>query len=210
MELIDWTHGSLVHTRRVRILSQHLSKLLPRDSHVLDVGCGDGKLASRVMEARPDLDIRGVDVLVRGATSIPVQSFDGIQLPHEDNSVDAVTFVDVLHHTEDPVVLLNEAKRVARQAIVIKDHTRDGFLAGTTLRFMDRVGNARYGVSLPYNYWPKEKWLNTLNDLELGIEIWNDRLGLYPWPASMVFERSLHFLAKLSTECVTRKFTATD
>ena len=45
-------------------------------------------------------------------------------------------FVDVLLHTLDPMILLREAIRVARQTVVIKDHTLDGLLAGPTLRAM--------------------------------------------------------------------------
>ena len=68
------------------------------------------------MRQRPDLEITGVDVLVRPKNHIPVQLFDGRQLPFPDQSFDAVMFVDVLHHTDDPSVLLREAKRVARKA----------------------------------------------------------------------------------------------
>ena len=54
-------------------------------------------------------------------------------------------FVDVLHHTDDPMVLLREAGRVASGFVLIKDHTQNGILAGRRLRFMDWVGNARHG-----------------------------------------------------------------
>jgi hypothetical protein len=67
-------------------------------------------------------------------------------------------FVDVLHHTQDPMVLLREAVQVARKAIVIKDHTLNGFMAGLTLRLLDWVGNARHGVALPYTYRPQQRW----------------------------------------------------
>jgi hypothetical protein len=60
--------------------------------------------------------------------------------------------------TEDPMTLLHEAARVARQSVIIKDHTRDRMLAGPKLRFMAQVGNARFGVALTYNYWPRQKW----------------------------------------------------
>ncbi|MCG8584022.1 MAG: class I SAM-dependent methyltransferase, partial [Pirellulales bacterium] len=198
MSVIDRAHGSLVHSRRVRVLAEKIADILPQDASVLDVGCGDGLLARKIIESRPDIDIRGVDVLVREDTAIPVKAFDGTQIPHGDRSFDVVMFVDVLHHTEDPMVLLQEARRVARRAIVIKDHTLDGFMAGPTLRFMDRVGNARHGVALPYNYWPKQRWLNAFDELGLNIELWIDRLGLYPWPGGAIFERSLHYLTRLS------------
>ena len=77
----------------------------------------------------PGLSLRGIDVLVRPATKIPVEPFDGKHLPLPDASVDAVMFIDVLHHTADPMVLLREANCVARRLILIKDHTMDGPLA---------------------------------------------------------------------------------
>jgi hypothetical protein len=86
---------------------------------------------------------------------------------------------------------------VARRAVVLKDHTADGVLAGPTLRFMDRVGNARHGVSLPYTYWPRRRWLEAFDELGLAVEGWDKDLGLYPAPASWVFGRSLHFVARL-------------
>jgi hypothetical protein len=93
------------------------------------------------------------------------------------------------------MVLLREAMRVARQVIVIKDHRLDGLLAGPILRAMDWVGNSRYDVSLPYNYWTKQKWLQAFDALGIEIGSWTTQLKLYPWPASCLFDRSLHFVA---------------
>jgi SAM-dependent methyltransferase len=165
---------------------------------VVDVGCGDGKITAAISRLRPDADVSGLDVLSRPRTEIPVRSFDGTTIPLADRSVDVVMFVDVLHHTADPMVLLREARRVMRRAIVIKDHTMDGFLAGPTLRFMDRIGNARHGVALPYNYWTSVQWDRAIQDLGLRATIWKKDLGLYPKPAQWVFERSLHFLGVLT------------
>jgi SAM-dependent methyltransferase len=190
-------HDRFVHSRRVRVLADLFSGLIPEDASVLDVGCGDGLLASAISGRRPDVTIRGVDVLAREQTRIPVEMFDGTTIPLEDASVGAVMFADVLHHVEDPMPLLREARRVARTAVVIKDHLLEGFLAGPTLRFMDRAGNARHGVSLPYNYWPRRRWRDAFDGLGLEVETWREDLGLYPAPADRVFGRSLHFIARL-------------
>jgi ubiquinone/menaquinone biosynthesis C-methylase UbiE len=197
MSLIGRLHHEYVFQRRVRVLTRELAALLPPNAKVLDVGCGDGLIALRIQELRPDVSLSGIDVLVRPQTHVPVIKFDGTTIPHPDNSFDAVMFVDVLHHTEDPNVLLREARRVARQAVVIKDHHRDGFLAGPTLRFMDWVGNAHHGVVLPYNYWPEARWEESFAKLGLKVVAKQRRLGLYPAPASWFFDRGLHFVARL-------------
>jgi SAM-dependent methyltransferase len=197
MSLLETIHGGYVHTRRVRVLGDHFAELIPQDAQVLDVGCGDGLLAHLIMQKRPDLALRGIDVLVREQTYIPVAAFDGQVIPYPNASFDAVMFVDVLHHTADPMILLREAVRVVRKALVIKDHTLNGFLAGPTLRLMDWFGNAPHGVALPYNYWPQEKWFEAFETLDLTTGIWKEALSLYPRPANWLFERSLHFIARL-------------
>jgi SAM-dependent methyltransferase len=126
-----------------------------------------------------------------------VRRFDGLAIPHADRSFDAVMLVDVLHHAVDPGALLGEAARVARESVIIKDHSLSGVLAGPTLRFMDWVGNAHHGVVLPYNYWPPARWSEAFETLGLRVEFRTANLGLYPLPAGWIFDRDLHFIAKL-------------
>ena len=193
-------HGAYVHGRRVRVLASWLTRLLPRDASVLDVGCGDGLLASIVQRQRPDLRIEGIDVLVRDGTRVPVKAFDGRRIPLEDRGVDHVLFVDVLHHTLDPMILLREAGRVARSSVVIKDHAADGLLARPTLRFMDWVGNAHHGVALPYNYWDRNTWAAAFDELGWDEVTRAQRLDLYPLFANWLFGRSLHFIAVMNVQ----------
>ena len=203
MRIAEFAHRHYVAERRARVLSSHLANLIPRDARVLDIGCGDGLVAHLIMRLRPDVLIQGIDVLVRDKTWIPVEPFDGRRLRHGNASVDAVLFVDVLHHAEDAVELLRESLRVSRRAVLIKDHTLEGFLAGPTLRFMDRTGNLRQGVPLRYEYWPRQRWLRMFESLNVRVT-WKYPLGLYPWPANWVFERRLHFIARLEAGSVGR------
>jgi len=190
-------HGRLVMGRRVRVLAAHVAQVLPERARVLDVGCGDGQIARLVMELRPDVSIEGIDVLVREHTAIPVAQFDGERIPHDDGAIDVAMAVDVLHHTPSPPRLLAEMARVARRAVVLKDHLREGFAAGLTLRAMDWVGNAPHGVVLPYNYLSRAEWEQAFVSAELRPEVWLDDLGLYPPPVSWVCERKLHFVTRL-------------
>ena len=200
MSLIGTLHHEHVFNRRVRVLAEHLSRMLPETGTLLDVGCGDGLLDKLIGERRPALHIEGIDVLIRPHTHIPVKKFDGNTIPYADNQFDVVMFVDVLHHTDDPKILLSEARRVARRSIVLKDHFREGFLAGPTLRFMDWVGNAYHGVVLSYNYWSKQTWKAAFIKLNLPVVQLETGLHLYPPPASWLFDRSLHFVARLDVD----------
>ena len=174
------------------MLGRHLGELLPDGVRVLDVGCGDGLLAASIKAVRPDIEIVGIDVRRRPSTWIPVDEFDGRRIPYEDRSLDVVMCVDVFHHADNPMLLFRETVRTARRFVLVKDHLMEGPLAGATLRLMDVVGNARHGVALPHHYWRRQQWYDACESLELTIKA----LGIYPWPVTWAFDRSLHFIAR--------------
>jgi SAM-dependent methyltransferase len=190
-------HDKAVFGRRIEVLARTLADFIPANARVLDIGCGSGTLAKRIMALRPDVSIEGIDILVRPSTEIPVTEYDGDNIPWPDGHFDVALFVDVLHHTEAPARLLAEAKRVSKAGIVIKDHFREGVLADATLRFMDWVGNAQHGVVLPYNYLSDPEWRGIWSKLGLKVERLTDKVGLYPAPFSWLFDRRLHFVARL-------------
>lgn len=190
-------HDKVIHSRRVQILSDIIVKLIPAGSFVIDIGCGDGMLGGLLEQKGSDIQVEGYEILARPDTPIPVYEFDGRCLPLEDASADITLLVDTLHHTEVPFKLLSEASRVARMAVIIKDHRTSRPDAKIILRFMDWVGNRPYGVSLPYNYWSEKDFEKAWRHLGLEVEYYQTSFGLYPWPASWCFETGLHFLAKL-------------
>lgn len=197
-ELIRSLHGRFVHLSRVEVLAQHLAEMIPREAtSILDVGCGDGLVDRAILARRSDLSIEGVDAFPRQEALIPVRPFDGRTIPYGDKSFDVVMFIDVLHHTVSAASLLREATRVARRCMLIKDHFAEGLSARVLLRFMDLVGNAGQSFAWSGDYWPEERWRQTFKELNLSIVENRTRLGLYPAPASWVFERSYQFIAKL-------------
>jgi SAM-dependent methyltransferase len=199
MDLIESVHGRYVHKRRTSVLSCWCSRLIPSNSRVLDVGCGDGQLARLIADKRSDISICGIDVRQRKDSAMLVETFDGKSIPYGKDSFDVVMLVDVIHHADQPITLLRDAARVAKQAILIKDHLVEGTFAYLTLQLMDWIGNARHGVSLPYNYWTLAKWHGVFDELRLNITFWESNLRLYPFPADLILGRSLHFIALLGT-----------
>jgi SAM-dependent methyltransferase len=196
-KLIGAVHGRVVHSRRISVLADSLSSFLPSPSSLLDVGCGDGRLASLLTQRLPNLKIEGVETHQRDDCAIPCKLFDGSHLPFPDNSLDGCMFVDVLHHTTDPLKILSDACRVSRSFILIKDHLAAGQLDHLTLRFMDWVGNRPHGVVLPYNYLSQPQWDDLFASLHLQPYKITRSLPLYPFPFSLLFGRRLHFIALL-------------
>jgi SAM-dependent methyltransferase len=200
--LLESVHGSYVHARRASVLSRAIAELVPASSRILDVGAGDGLIAALIAEQQIDVSIEGVDTLLRPTTLIPVRTYDGVRLPFASASFDVVILVDVLHHTNEPLILLREAARVSRRLVVIKDHCRDGLFAHQTLYFMDWVGNSRHGVSIPATYLPEWRWREAFAEVHLTVTHWSTRLPLYNRWVSWLFGRSLHFIARLEKTAV--------
>jgi SAM-dependent methyltransferase len=197
LSAIKHSHRAFVHQRRVRVLAATLAEQIPLSAAVLDIGCGDGTIASLIAQARPDISVRGVEVLVRQDCRIACSPFDGNSLPFADGSVDVCTLVDVLHHTADVRTLLREAARVASKNVLLKDHLSENAIDHATLRLMDWVGNRPHGVVLPYNYQSRAQWDAHFAACGLEIVTFTTQLRLYPPPFSALVGRSLHFVARL-------------
>jgi SAM-dependent methyltransferase len=194
---IGYLHAKGILHRRVSALASAIAPLLPKSARVLDVGCGDGLLDRVILDMRPDLQIEGVDVLVRAGTPIPVRQFDGRRLPFADAEYDVAMAIDVFHHAADAEVLMGEMKRVARGTLVIKDHLLHGLPSKLILRAMDWVGNFRHGVRLPFSYWTEPEWQRAWDRCGIRPVSMLRHLHLYPFPFSAIFDADLHFLAKL-------------
>ncbi|MCI9008961.1 MAG: class I SAM-dependent methyltransferase [Lachnospiraceae bacterium] len=100
--------------------------------------------------------IFGIDVFVRPETNVKVTAYDGKTIPYEDGDFDTIIIIDVLHHTDDPNLIVAEMARVSSKYVIVKDHLKSGLISYLKLCIMDYVGNAHYHVRLPYNYQSKK------------------------------------------------------
>jgi ubiquinone/menaquinone biosynthesis C-methylase UbiE len=197
IRLLGKIHGKVVFERRVAVLAENLAAMLSPGTRLLDVGCGDGRLAALLRDSVPGLEVEGVEVRPRDACAIPCRLFDGSHLPFPDGSIDCCLLVDVLHHMENPLPLLRDACRVSRQFVLVKDHLAENALDHWTLRLMDWVGNRPHGVTLPYAYLSASQWQTLYQQLALSVERTTSDLPLYSAPFSLVFGRNLHFISLL-------------
>jgi SAM-dependent methyltransferase len=202
VQLIGAMHVKLVHRRRVVVLAERLKAMLPASSTLLDVGCGDGTIAKLISRTVPGLKVTGVEYSPRDNCAIPCIGFDGARLPFPDKSFDGGMFVDVLHHSLDPLTILRDAARVCRSFILIKDHVAENAFDHWTLRLMDWVGNKPHGVVLPYAYLSSEQWMKLYRGAGLAEQNVDRAIPLYPAPFSFIFGRNLHFISALTIDPV--------
>jgi SAM-dependent methyltransferase len=203
LSLLRGAHQRAVFGRRVRVLTDLLVDRIPAGASVLDIGSGDGTIASLIAQKNPSVSIRGIEFAPRPTCLIECDPFDGTTIPHPSASFDVCMFVDVLHHAPDEqgiARLLSEACRVSRRFVLIKDHLSESRFDFRTLQFMDWVGNRPHGVVLPYNYQSRAQWDRYFFQAGLKVQSWNDRIPTYPFPFSALFGRHLHFVALLEKD----------
>lgn len=127
-------------------MALEIARVLPRDSRVLDVGCGSGFIAHHlagVLGAR----VTGIDVRRQADAPIDYVSFDGARFPAADVSFDAVLLCYVLHHAQDQRAFLDEVRRVLGAgglAVVYEDVPVTGW-DSVVCAAHDRAWRARTG-----------------------------------------------------------------
>ena len=200
VKIIGKAHHELVHRRRVRVLAAELARMIHATNKLslLDVGCGDGTIAKLVSDTVPGLRVTGAEFAPRPDCAIPCAGFDGLTLPFPNEAFDGCMFVDVLHHSSDPLAIVRDARRVSRDFVLIKDHLAENVLDHAILRFMDWVGNRPHGVVLPYSYLSKTQWERLYREAGLEEVMTQQELSIYPAPFSWVFDRHLHFVTLLA------------
>jgi SAM-dependent methyltransferase len=104
-------------------MALEVARVLPARAEVLDVGCGNGFIAHH-LSGLLGTTVVGLDVGTSTSARINYLPYDGRHFPIRDQSFDAVLLCYVLHHAQDPRLVLNEVSRVLRDgglAIIYED-----------------------------------------------------------------------------------------
>jgi SAM-dependent methyltransferase len=152
-------------------MAREISNVIPANSRVLDVGCGNGFI-SHHLTATIGASVLGIDIEETTDAPIDYRQFDGKHFPVPDGSAQAVLFCYVLHHAQDVGCVMNELRRVLTDrgvAVVyedIPDALWDRFFCWShNLKWRNRTG--------PCTFRSETQWRNLFNSA--GFEIVNER-----------------------------------
>jgi SAM-dependent methyltransferase len=176
----------------------NVAPLLDADAATaVDIGCGDGIFSSLLAKARPGLKILGVEIRARPGCRIECITYDGVTLPFPDKSYDYALLINMLHHCDDPSRVLDEAKRVARRGVIIKDHYANNRFDFCNLVLMEWIGNAFTGINQPYGFVSEPGWKDVFQKHGLVVEKLVTRFVSYNRFLDIFFGRNLHFIARV-------------
>ena len=152
-------------------MALEIARVLPRNSRVLDVGCGNGFIAHH-LSAMLGTPVTGIDLDKNTQAPIDYRSFDGTHFPVADQSFAAIVFCYVLHHAQDLPAILDEVRRVLKPGgviVVYEDIPElwwDRFVCWThDLQWRGRTG--------PCTFRPEDEWRRKFNSQ--GFEILEER-----------------------------------
>jgi ubiquinone/menaquinone biosynthesis C-methylase UbiE len=103
-----------------------IERVLPlAQRSVLDVGCGPGLFTHHLRSrARRVVGCDRSAWMLQQAREVETVVADAVDLPFADASFDVAFEANLLHHVDDPAVVVAEMARVAREAVVIVEVNR--------------------------------------------------------------------------------------
>jgi methionine biosynthesis protein MetW len=167
----------------MRIDHKYILNLIEPNSHVLDLGCGNGKLLSRLMKERNcraagvEIDEQGIYKCVEWGVSVSQGDLDSGLADYADQSFDYVILNESLQEVLNPDKVIAEALRVGKKVIVGIPNFCN-LSARLQIFFLGRVPVTR---GLPH------KWYNTPNLRFLSLKDFRDFCS----ERSIVIEREL-------------------
>lgn len=152
-------------------MAREISNVIPANSRVLDVGCGNGFIAHH-LTATSGASVLGIDMEATTDAPIDYRQFDGKHFPIPDSSAEAVLFCYVLHHAQNVDCVMNELRRVLtdRGVVVIYEDIPEArwdrfFCWAHNLKWRNRTG--------PCTFRSETQWRSLFNSA--GFEIVKER-----------------------------------
>jgi len=169
---------SKIYERAAKKMCRWCQDFIKKGAKILDLGCGSGIIGKTFQEIF-QADLIGVDIDDKRISAIPFQLVDGENLPFPENSFDVALINYVLHHSRDPIALLNEAKRVTKDKIVIFEDLPEDILSKLICQLHGISFDNFFGNHTKTSFKSESDWEKIFKGLGLNI-IFKKRVNNFP------------------------------
>lgn len=158
-----------IYQTAAKKMCEECQDFIKQGSQLLDIGCGSG-IVIETFGNHFKAKVVGTDIEDNRVLPIAFRLIDNGNLPFPKNSFDAVLITYVLHHAQDPFKLLQEAKRVSRNKIIIYEDLPEGFLAKLRCWLHQITYNIFFQNSnQKFNFKTKKEWWQIFDELGLIV-----------------------------------------
>jgi SAM-dependent methyltransferase len=109
-------------TPKVKFISKYIT--FSEETRVLDVGCGNGFFTYYLSELAYTVGIDYSKYMLSINPCDPLVQGSALLLPFKENSFDLVFCSNLLHHTNDPISVVKEMRRVSKEFVVLSEPNR--------------------------------------------------------------------------------------
>lgn len=161
-------------TNRTEGIVNSFDKFIKKGGEILDIGGGGGWIG-REIRKRKTANVTLLDVIDWNQTDLKLVLYDGKKMPFSDNSFDAALLIFVLHHSENPLEVLKEAKRISKDKVIIIEDTYTSFFNKILLCIWDVISNLPvffikpFAEKMPFNFKRISKWEEVFEKFQLKI-----------------------------------------
>jgi len=143
-------------------------EFIKNKSKILDIGCGSAIVAN-TFQSFFDTEVIGVDVIDRRIFPIAFSLINGERISFPDNSFDNILIAYTLHHSQDPIALLKEAKRIAKHRIFIYEDLPEDFLSKFICYFHSFSFDKFFGNKDKTTFKTEDEWLEVFKSLDFKL-----------------------------------------
>jgi len=150
---------------------------IKEEEKILDIGAGGGWI-SEELQKRKKTSNTLLDVINLNQTDLPLIIYNGKDIPLEDNSFDSALLICVLHHCQNPERVLQEARRVVKDKIIIVENVPSNRFSRFAMCCEDvflnlgfcMLGNSfKEIINLPFNFKKISGWKNLFEEIGLKV-----------------------------------------
>lgn len=150
-------------------IANKLQSVLPHlknNEKTIDIGAGNGMITQTLRQQNyPTTAMDVADLSIIPEVSVVV--YDGLNMPFEANAFDTALLLTVLHHTPDPLPVLQETARIAKKIVIIEDVYSNKIQQYMTYA-MDTLVNLGHS-SMTYQNKSDKEWKATFEQLNLKL-----------------------------------------